>query len=84
LTTHVYDTVINVPLPYNPDVLTEPDLWDGSFYPISLHSSIKHLALDTKNIKDLLTFIAKYISNKQIDPAKSNDLEDFKGIGEAI
>jgi len=31
-----------------------------------------------------LNFTAKYISNKQIDPAKSNDIEDFKGIGEAI
>jgi len=31
-----------------------------------------------------LNFTAKYISNKQIYPAKSNNIEDFKGIGEAI
>ncbi len=62
----------------------EPDLWDSSFYPILLHSSIEHIALDSKNIKDLLNFITKYIANKQVDLAKSNDLEDFKGIGEAI
>ena len=62
----------------------EPDLWNSSFYPILLHSSIEHIALDSKNIKDLLNFITKYIANKQVDLAKSNDLEDFKGIGEAI
>jgi len=45
---------------------------------------MEHLASDAKNIKDSLTFMAKYIGNKQIDPAKSNNLEDFKDIGEAI
>ena len=40
--------------------------------------------LDFKNIKNLLNFMAKYITNKQVDPAKSNNLEDFKGIDEAI
>jgi len=48
----------------------EPDLWD--------------IALDSKNIKNSLNFIAKYITNKQVDLAKSNNLEDFKSIGEAI
>jgi len=28
--------------------------------------------------------MAKYIANKQVDPAKSNDLEDFNGIGKVI
>jgi len=28
--------------------------------------------------------MAKYITNKQVDPARSNNLEDFNGIGEAI
>ena len=28
--------------------------------------------------------MARYITNKQVDPVKSNDLEDFKNIGEAI
>jgi len=81
---HNDDTVINVPLLYDPNALTEPDLWDSSFHPISLHGFMIHLALDTKNIKDLLFFMAKYIGNKQVDPAKSNDLEDFKDIGKAI
>ena len=62
----------------------EPDLWDSSFHPISLHSSIEHIALDSKNIKNSLNFIAKYITNKQVDLAKSNNLEDFKSIGEVI
>jgi len=28
--------------------------------------------------------MAKYITNKQVNLAKSNDLKDFKSIGEAI
>jgi len=81
---HSDDAVINIPLPYNHNALTEPDLWDSSFHPISLHGSMEHLSLDTKNIKDLLNFMAKYISNKQVDLVRSNDLNDFKGIGEAL
>jgi len=45
---------------------------------------MEHLASDAKNIKDSLLFMAKYIGNKQINPVKSNELEDFKGIGETI
>jgi len=82
--THVDDAVINIQLQYDLNTLMEPDLWDGSFHPISLHGSIKHIALNSKNIKDSLNFIAKYITNKQVNLAKSNDLEDFKSIGEAI
>jgi len=81
---HDGDAVINIPLLYNPNALTEPDLWDGSFHPISLHGSMEYLALDTKNIKDSLNFITKYISNKQIDLVRSNDLNDFKDIGEVL
>ena len=45
---------------------------------------MEHLASDTKSIKDSLAFIAQYMGNKQLDSAKSNEIEDFKGIGEAI
>jgi len=62
----------------------EPELWDGNFHPISLHGFMKHLALDSKNIKNSLNFMAKYISNKQINFSKLNDIEDFHGISEAI
>ena len=74
---HADDTVINIQLPYDPSAHTEPKLWDGSFHPILLHGSMEHLALDSKNIKDSLNFITKYISNKQVDSLKSNNLEDF-------
>jgi len=82
--TYVDDTVINIQLQYNLNALIEPDLCNSSFHPISLHSSIKHIASDSKNIKDSLNFMAKYITNKQVDLAKSNNLEDFKSIEEAI
>ena len=81
---HTDDMVINIQLLYDPSTLTEPKLWNGSFHPISLHGLIEHLALDLKNIKDSLNFIAKYISNKQVDSSKSNNLEDFHSMGEAV
>ena len=31
-----------------------------------------------------MNFITKYISNKQINSAKSNNIEDFKGIGKVV
>ena len=55
------DDVINIQLPYDPQVPTEPELWSGSFHPISLHGSIEHFASDSKNIKVSLNFLAKYI-----------------------
>jgi len=78
------DDIINVQLPYDPHAPTEPELWSGSFHPISLHSSIEHLALDAKNIKVTLNFLAKYIQGKQGDGNKANDLSDFDGMGDAI
>jgi len=78
------DNVINIQLPYNLNAPIEPGLWDGSFHLISLHKSIEHIVLDSKNIKDSLNFMAKYISNKQVDSSKSNNLENFHGIGEAV
>ena len=58
------DDVINIQLPYDTQAPTEPELWSGSFYPISLHSSIKHFTSDSKNIKVTLNFLVKYIQNK--------------------
>ena len=62
----------------------EPELWDGNFHPIFLHRSIEHIVLDFKNIRDSLNFMARYISNKQVDSLRLNDLENFNGIGKAI
>jgi len=81
---YVDDPVINIQLPYDPNAPMEPELWDRNFHPILLHGSIEYLELDSKNIKDFLNFIVKYITNKQVDSAKSNNLEDFNGIGEVI
>ena len=76
--------VINIQLPYNPQALTEPDLWSSSFHPISLHSLIKYIASDTKNIKDSLNFMARYITNKHVSSNKANDLKEFKSMGDSI
>jgi len=75
---------INIPLPYNPDAPMDPEIWGGSFHSISLHSLIEHIASNAKNIKNFLKFMAKYISNKQVNSAKANKLDDFKGIGEVV
>ena len=78
------DDVINVQLPYDPHAPTEPELWSGSFHPISLHGSIEHFASDVNNIKVTLNFLSKYIQGKQVDNNKANDLADFDGMGDAI
>jgi len=62
----------------------DPEICSGSFHPISLHSLIKHITSNAKNIKNSLKFIAKYISNKQVDSAKANKLDDFKDIREVV
>jgi len=75
---------INIQLPYDFNTPTNLEIWNGGFHPISFHSSIKYIALDAKSIKDSLKFMAKYISNKQVELAKTNDLNDFDGIGDAV
>ena len=78
------EEVINIQLPYDPQTPTKPDLWSGSFHPISLHSSIEHFASDSKSIKVSLNFLAKYIRNKQVNSNMINDLADFNSMGDAI
>ena len=78
------ESIINIQLSYDPQAPTEPNLWSSSFYPISLHSSIKHFASDLKNIKDLSNFMVRYITNKQVNNITANDLKDFESIGNAI
>ena len=78
------DIVINIQLLYDPQAPTKPDLWSGNFHPISLHGSIEQIASDVKNIKDSLNFMARYISNKKINPSKTNELEDFNGMSDFI
>ena len=42
---------------------------------------MKHLASNTKNIKDSLTRMCKYILGKSINKNKTNSIRDFKSIG---
>jgi len=83
-TTSHENEVINIQLSYDPQAPTELELWSGSFHPISLHSSIEHFALDAKNIKISLNFLAKFIQGKQVNGNKVNDLNDFNSMGDAI
>jgi len=78
------ESVINVQLPYDPNAPTEPELWSGSFHPISLHGSIEQIASDAKNIKVTLDFMAKYIANKQVNSSHANNLKEFDGMGDVI
>ena len=78
------EDVINIQIPYDLNAPTEPELWSGSFHPISLHSSIEHFVSDSKNIKITLNFLAKYILNKQVNGNTANDLSDFDGMSDAI
>ena len=74
---NVDDNVINIQLPYDPNAPMEPDLWSGDFHFISLHGSVKQITSDMKNIKQLLNFMVRYISNKKVNLKSFNDLNDF-------
>jgi len=78
------EDAINIQLPYDPNAPTEPELWSGSFHPISLHGSIEHFASDAKNIKVSLDFLAKYIQGKQVNSNMVNDLGNFDSMGDVI
>ena len=78
------EDVINIQLPYNPNTPTDPELWSGTFHPISLHGSMEHIASDTSNIKGSLNFMAKYIQGKQLSSNKANDFSDLDGMGDVI
>ena len=78
------DDVINIQLLYDPNTPTKPQLWSGSFHPISLHGSMEHLAHNTNSIKATLDFMAKYIQNKSVNDIKANNITEFEGMGDAI
>ena len=72
---------INIQLLYNINQAMEPDTWDGNFHFVSLHSS--HLMSGSKNIKESLCCMIKYILNKKVESGKANEVNNFKGIGKA-
>jgi len=77
------ENMVNTQLSYDINQAIESDTWDGNFYSVSFHGSIEHLVLDTKNIKESLCCMTKYIINKKVENGKANDVNDFKGIGKA-
>lgn len=77
------NNVFNIQLNYDINQALNSEFWDGNFHTILLHSSIEHLALDIKNIKELLIRICKYILGKLIDGDKANKVKDLKGISMA-
>ena len=77
------NNIINIQLNYDINQALDQDLWDGKFRAISLHSLMKHLDSDIKNIKESLFRMEKYILSKGIDGSKANEIKDFKGLGKA-
>jgi len=78
------DNVINIQILYDTNAPTEPKLWSGNFHSISLHGSIEHIASDMKSIKDSLNFMAKYITNKKVNPKTAKNLKDFNVISNSV
>jgi len=76
--------MFNVQLNYDSDQVLDPDSWNRNFCVVSLHGSIKHLASDALNIKELLLRMCKYILGKFIESDKANKVKDFKGMGKAM
>ena len=81
---NINSTFINIQLLYDPNVPTDPEIWDGNFHSISLYSSIQHIGSNAKSIKESLKFMTKYITNKKINSFKVNEFDNFNSMGEAI
>ena len=58
----------------------ELECWDESFYSIFLYGSLEHLPSDSKNIKESMIYMAKYIENKKINTTKSNNVSELKSV----
>ena len=82
--THIdNDGVINIQLLYDSNQLMELELWDGNFHSVSLYGLLEYLFSNISNLKQFMTYIAKYIQNNKIDIAKANDIKDLDGISKA-
>ena len=53
--------VIDIKLPYDVNQVTEQDSWDRNFHFILLHGTLKYLLSNSKNIKEFLHCMTKYI-----------------------
>jgi len=78
------ENMFDIQLNYNPDQALDPELWDGNFHAVSLHSSIEYIASDVLSIKNSLLRIKKYILGKSINGDKANNFKDLSGMGKAI
>ena len=74
------ENMVNTQLPYDINQAMMSNTWNSNFHSISLHSLMKHLVSDTKNIKESLCHITKYIFNKKIKSSKANYVNDLKDI----
>jgi len=75
--------MLNIQPPYDINQAIVLDIWDGNFHSISLHRLVEYLASDAINIRESLYRTMKYILNKKVEKSKANDVNNFKGIGEA-
>ena len=62
--------------------MIEYDFWDSNFHSISLYNTLEYLSSNSKNIKELLQHMTKYIKNKSINYSKTNDIPDLSSVGE--
>ena len=78
------ENVFDVQLNYDLDQTLDSESWDGNFYTVSLHKSMKYIVSNVLGIKNSLLRIKKYISGKSINGNKANNFKDLSGMGKAI
>ena len=62
----------NVPLPYDIYQPVKPNTWNGKALPISIHSSMKILDIDAKNMTILLLHMINFIKCQSVDQKHIN------------
>jgi len=70
-------------LPYEANVPSDPNLWDGHFGPISLFSMNEFLQSDACNISCSLLCMAEFIRQRNISNCNSNKIPQIDSFGEA-
>ena len=69
---------------FNINQTLDIEFYNSNFRAISLHGSIKHLALDIKNIKETLGRMQKYVLSKAIESGKANDIKNLESVDKVV
>jgi len=70
-------------IPYEANMLADPNLWDGHFGPISLFGTNEFLQSNVRNVLCSLICIAEFIRQRNITDHDGNKIPQIDSFGQA-